>query len=142
MCDFIKNYLFGPHILDDLPSVLLVYTFLAISSQMSVQNKYTFVATSSTLWFTLIAATKRVIIALFLSQTSRELKVSGAIGSCVSLHIKSNSVSDTEVGVGGTSQWKFCGLNPGNTVGIFFEIVNQVCSSCNSNKFTISKNSF
>lgn len=59
-------------------------------------------------------------------QTSRELKVSGAIGSCISLHSKSNSVSDTEVGIGGTSQWKFCGISPGNTVGIFFEIVNQV----------------
>uniref|UniRef100_A0A4Q8KD90 Protein transport protein SEC23 n=1 Tax=Deinopis subrufa TaxID=1905329 RepID=A0A4Q8KD90_DEISU len=58
-------------------------------------------------------------------KTSRELKVSGAIGSCISLHSKSNSVSDTEVGIGGTSQWKFCGINPGNTVGIFFEIVNQ-----------------
>ncbi|GFX61033.1 protein transport protein Sec23A [Trichonephila clavipes] len=58
-------------------------------------------------------------------KTSRELKVSGAIGSCVSLHSRSNSVSDTEVGIGGTSQWKFCGINPGNTVGIFFEIVNQ-----------------
>ncbi|KAG8174172.1 hypothetical protein JTE90_009120 [Oedothorax gibbosus] len=58
-------------------------------------------------------------------KTSRELKVSGAIGSCVSLHSKSSSVSDTEVGIGGTSQWKFCGISPGNTVGIFFEIVNQ-----------------
>lgn len=52
--------------------------------------------------------------------------MSGAIGSCVSLHSKSNSVSDTEVGIGGTCQWKFCGINPGNTVGLFFEIVNQV----------------
>lgn len=52
--------------------------------------------------------------------------MSGAIGSCVSLHSRSNSVSDTEVGIGGTSQWKFCGINAGNTVGIFFEIVNQV----------------
>lgn len=58
-------------------------------------------------------------------KTSRELKVSGAIGSCISMNVKSGSVSDTEIGIGGTCQWKFCGINPSNTVSIFFEIVNQ-----------------
>ena len=31
-----------------------------------------------------------------------------------------------EIGVGGTCAWKLCGLEPQTTLGIFFEIVNQV----------------
>ncbi|XP_041353261.1 protein transport protein Sec23A-like isoform X2 [Gigantopelta aegis] len=58
-------------------------------------------------------------------KTSREVKVSGAIGSCVSLGMKGQSVSDTEIGLGGTCQWKLCGVYPNSTVGIFFEVVNQ-----------------
>uniref|UniRef100_A0A8C2WAN7 Protein transport protein SEC23 n=1 Tax=Cyclopterus lumpus TaxID=8103 RepID=A0A8C2WAN7_CYCLU len=30
-----------------------------------------------------------------------------------------------EMGIGGTSQWKVCGLNPSTTLGIYFEVVNQ-----------------
>lgn len=60
-------------------------------------------------------------------QTSRELKVSGAIGPCVSLGVKGPSVSDTEMGLGGTSQWKMCGLYPNTTLSLFFEVVSQVC---------------
>lgn len=59
-------------------------------------------------------------------QTSREIKVSGAIGPCFSMGVKGPSVSDTEIGTGGTCQWKFCGLYPNTTVGLFFEVVNQV----------------
>lgn len=58
-------------------------------------------------------------------KTSRELKVSGAIGPCVSLGVKSGCVADTEMGMGGTCQWKFCTLTPTTTTSIFFEIVNQ-----------------
>uniref|UniRef100_A0A646QFP1 Protein transport protein SEC23 n=1 Tax=Hemiscolopendra marginata TaxID=943146 RepID=A0A646QFP1_9MYRI len=58
-------------------------------------------------------------------KTSREVKVSGAIGPCVSMNIKSPCVSDSELGIGGTCQWKFCGLMPQTTVGLFFEVVNQ-----------------
>ena len=32
-----------------------------------------------------------------------------------------------EIGVGGTCAWKMCGLEPQTTLGVFFEIVNQVC---------------
>jgi hypothetical protein len=31
-------------------------------------------------------------------------------------------VADTEVGLGGTSQWKLCGLDADTTVGVLFEI--------------------
>ncbi|XP_026480575.1 protein transport protein Sec23A isoform X1 [Ctenocephalides felis] len=56
---------------------------------------------------------------------SRELKVHGGIGSCVSLNVKGASVSDSEIGMGGTVQWKMCALGPNSTMGLFFEVVNQ-----------------
>lgn len=58
-------------------------------------------------------------------KTSRELKIAGAIGPCVSLNVKGPCVSENELGVGGTSQWKICGLDPSSTLGIYFEVVNQ-----------------
>ncbi|XP_019734052.1 protein transport protein Sec23A isoform X2 [Hippocampus comes] len=58
-------------------------------------------------------------------KTSRELKVSGAIGPCVSLNAKGPCVSENEIGSGGTCQWKMCGLDPGTTLALYFEVVNQ-----------------
>ncbi|KAK1170944.1 protein transport protein Sec23A [Acipenser oxyrinchus oxyrinchus] len=58
-------------------------------------------------------------------KTSRELKISGAIGPCVSLNAKGPCVSETELGLGGTSQWKICGINQFTTLGMYFEVVNQ-----------------
>ncbi len=72
-------------------------------------------------------------------KTSRELKVCGSIGACVSLGVKSGCVAETEMGVGGTCQWKFCVIDPSTTVSMFFEIVNQVIiSSLNLNKAIIT----
>ncbi|XP_078462491.1 protein transport protein Sec23A isoform X2 [Lampetra planeri] len=59
------------------------------------------------------------------AKTSRELKISGAIGPCISLNAKGPSVSENEIGVGGTSQWKVCGLDPNTTLALYFEVVNQ-----------------
>jgi protein transport protein SEC23 len=56
---------------------------------------------------------------------SRELKVQGGIGSCVSLNVKSPLVSDTEIGMGNTVQWKMCTVTPSSTIALFFEVVNQ-----------------
>ncbi|XP_063919339.1 protein transport protein Sec23A isoform X1 [Zophobas morio] len=56
---------------------------------------------------------------------SRELKIQGGIGSCVSLNVKSPLVSDTEIGMGNTVQWKMCTLTPSATIALFFEVVNQ-----------------
>lgn len=56
---------------------------------------------------------------------SRELKITGAIGSCVSLNVKGPCVSDQEVGMGNTCQWKMCTFTPSTTMAIFFEVVNQ-----------------
>ncbi|KAI3636334.1 hypothetical protein MIR68_005686 [Amoeboaphelidium protococcarum] len=57
--------------------------------------------------------------------TSREFKVCGLIGSCVSGQKKAQNVSDTEIGIGGTNQWKFCGISPKSTAALYFEVVNQ-----------------
>ena len=57
---------------------------------------------------------------------SRELKISGAIGACVSGNKKDGGcVSDVEMGIGGTSSWKMCTLGPNTTLAVFFEVVNQ-----------------
>ncbi|XP_069807474.1 protein transport protein Sec23A [Dendropsophus ebraccatus] len=58
-------------------------------------------------------------------KTSREIKISGAIGPCVSLNAKGPCVSENEIGTGGTCQWKICGLNPNTTLAVYFEVVNQ-----------------
>lgn len=29
--------------------------------------------------------------------------------------------------MGGTSEWRICGLDPLTTLGVYFEVVNQVC---------------
>ena len=59
---------------------------------------------------------------------SRELKVSGAIGACVSLGVKSQHVSDTETGIGGTSSWRISGVYPNSTMAFFFDVVSQQAS--------------
>jgi protein transport protein SEC23 len=56
---------------------------------------------------------------------SRELKICGAIGSCVSANRKDASVSDTELGISGTVAWKFCTLTPSTTAAVYFEVANQ-----------------
>lgn len=56
-------------------------------------------------------------------KTSRELKVSGGIGACVSMAVRNQNVSDTEIGIGGTAQWKFCSLSPATSAAFYFDIV-------------------
>ena len=59
-------------------------------------------------------------------QTSSSFKVSGAIGACYSANKKDSSgVSDMEIGIGGTTAWKFCAMGPNTTAAVFFEVVNQ-----------------
>ncbi|PGH23239.1 protein transporter SEC23 [Polytolypa hystricis UAMH7299] len=57
--------------------------------------------------------------------TTKELKVTGLIGHAVSLNKKSNSVGETECGIGNTCSWKMCGIGPTASYGIYFEIANQ-----------------
>ncbi|XP_042213684.1 protein transport protein Sec23A-like isoform X2 [Homarus americanus] len=58
-------------------------------------------------------------------KTSRELKIAGALGPCVSAHEKGPNVAEMEIGIGNTTKWKMCGLTPSTTISIFFEIANQ-----------------
>jgi len=58
-------------------------------------------------------------------KTSKELKIQGCIGSCISLNAKGPNVSDTELGMGGTTQWRMCSLYPNTTYAFYFEVVSQ-----------------
>ncbi|KAJ3019085.1 GTPase-activating protein S23 [Thoreauomyces humboldtii] len=58
-------------------------------------------------------------------QTTRELRVCGLIGPAISANKKSACVGETEIGIAGTSAWKFCGITPKTTVGLYFEVANQ-----------------
>ncbi|VDK45353.1 unnamed protein product [Anisakis simplex] len=53
------------------------------------------------------------------------LKVEGMLGCCANANVKNASVSDNEMGIGGTCQWKFCALSPKATVAVLLEIVAQ-----------------
>lgn len=56
-------------------------------------------------------------------KTSRELKVSGAIGNCISMNKRTAYVADNKRdGLGGTSEWKFCSLAPTSTTALYFTI--------------------
>jgi len=54
--------------------------------------------------------------------TSKELKVSGAIGALSALSKKKPNVAEVEVGEGGTCQWIAGSLDKKTTVAFFFEI--------------------
>lgn len=68
---------------------------------------------------------KMVFNAILDVKTSRELKVSGAIGSCVSLNKRTSYVADKRDGIGGTSEWKFCSLTPNSTTAFYFVVQNS-----------------
>uniref|UniRef100_A0A915EK87 Protein transport protein SEC23 n=1 Tax=Ditylenchus dipsaci TaxID=166011 RepID=A0A915EK87_9BILA len=53
------------------------------------------------------------------------LKIEGILGCCASGNVKNAVVSDTEMGIGATCQWKFCSLTPRNTVAVVFEVAGQ-----------------
>ena len=48
--------------------------------------------------------------------------MSGCIGPCVSMNNKSGGISEIEIGVSGTTQWKTCGLYPNTTFAIYYEV--------------------
>lgn len=54
--------------------------------------------------------------------TSREAKVSGVIGPVTSLNKKGASVSEIEIGKGGTTAWSLGGVDPSTTVAVYFEV--------------------
>jgi protein transport protein SEC23 len=56
--------------------------------------------------------------------TSKEFKISGAIGPVASLKKKQSNVSEVEVGKGGTNAWSIGGADPDTTVAIYFDVSN------------------
>lgn len=58
-------------------------------------------------------------------KTSKDLKLQGLIGHASAVKkTDATNISDTEIGIGGTSVWKMSALSPHHTYGIFFEIAN------------------
>ena len=66
----------------------------------------------------------------------RELKVMGAIGPCVSAN-KKGPVSDNEIGIGGTTCWNLCTIDPSTTLGIFFEVASQQANQPTANRMGV-----
>jgi protein transport protein SEC23 len=53
---------------------------------------------------------------------SREFKIAGAIGPCASLKKMATTVSENEIGIGGTHSWYLGGVDPATTIAFFFEV--------------------
>jgi len=58
-------------------------------------------------------------------KTSRELKIAGALGPCISSNEKGPNIAEMEIGIGNTTKWKICGLTPNTTLSFFFEVASQ-----------------
>lgn len=54
--------------------------------------------------------------------TTNDVKISGALGPCMSLRKKNASVSETEVGQGGTCVWKLNTLTDRTCIAFFFQV--------------------
>ena len=66
--------------------------------------------------------------------TSKEFKVSGAIGPVASLKKRGPNVSEVEVGKGGTNAWSIGGADPDTTVAIYFDVSNPGTAPLGPNK--------
>ena len=61
-------------------------------------------------------------------QTSAQIKVKGFIGHALSLDNKKKHeahISEESIGIGGTTAWKICTIDPMYTTSIFFEVSNN-----------------
>ncbi|MCO5609601.1 hypothetical protein L7F22_063831 [Adiantum nelumboides] len=60
---------------------------------------------------------------------TQNVKICGALGPCSSSNEKNKSVSDKQVGIGGTSTWRFCTLTEKTNVAFFFDVSSQSVTS-------------
>ena len=44
------------------------------------------------------------------------------LGQAARMEKKSTHIAETEIGVGGTTQWKICGMDTDTTLAVVFEI--------------------
>ena len=58
-------------------------------------------------------------------RVSKELRVAGCVGNCISQEVKSPAVAETEIGQAGTVQWKACAMTPASTFAYFFDVASQ-----------------
>jgi len=59
---------------------------------------------------------------------SRDFKIAGAVGPCASMEKPGPSVSDSHVGVGGTSMWYMGGIDPSVSMAFFFDVINTAAT--------------
>ena len=66
-------------------------------------------------------------------KTSKELKLQGLIGHASSVKkTDSNNISDSEIGIGGTSTWRMSALTPNHSYAVFFEIANVAATAASA----------
>lgn len=110
---FLSNYTGGHLIMgDSFNTSLFKQTFQKVFAKDSTQQNFNMAFNAS-----------------FEIKCSRELKIRGMLGPCISLNRTTAAVSDDEVGVGGTSAWKICSLDPSTSLAIIFEVANQQANS-------------
>jgi protein transport protein SEC23 len=64
----------------------------------------------------------------------RDIKICGALGPCASMRKAGPTVSETETGVGGTSQWYLGGIDPAVTMAFYFDVPNTNPAPLQPNK--------
>ncbi|KAI7985666.1 Protein transport protein Sec23A [Camellia lanceoleosa] len=57
--------------------------------------------------------------------TTKEVKICGALGPCASLRKKNSSVSEKEIGEGGTNIWKLGTLTNRTCIAFFFQVSDE-----------------
>ena len=56
---------------------------------------------------------------------TKNFKLAGCVGPCISLNASNDSVSEKPIGNGGTVEWKMCGVLPSTTLAFFIEIASS-----------------
>ncbi len=54
-----------------------------------------------------------------------QIMVCGAIGPISALAVKSQRISENEIGLGQTTSWRICSFAPTSTIAVYYEVVNQ-----------------
>ena len=54
-----------------------------------------------------------------------QVMVCGAIGPISALAVKSQRISENEIGLGQTTSWRMCSFTPSTTIAVYYEVVNQ-----------------
>ncbi|EDO18363.1 hypothetical protein Kpol_1013p35 [Vanderwaltozyma polyspora DSM 70294] len=63
-------------------------------------------------------------------KTSKDLKLQGLIGHASSVKkTDSNNISDSKIGISGTSTWKMSAITPYHSYAVYFEVVNTAASN-------------